>query len=364
MTPKKKSVTMNDVARHAGVSLKTVSNVVNDWPYIREETRERVIQAIEEVGYRRNQNARSLVTGKTKTIGVIVPDVSNPFFGLTIRGCEDRLYEGEYNIFLCNSNEDLEREEFYLDLLMSRGVDGVILWGTRLCCEELTEIIGEDIALVTVDMNEQPKTPNHINIDVDSAGGSILAVQHLVDQGFRNIAHIQGPLGRATSERRLLGYQQALHENGLAFDSAYLFPERPSIRGGFRAASRMLEDSAIDAVFCYNDLMALGAMVAAKKFKRTIPGDIAIVGFDDIAMMSLVSPPLSTIKIDQYALGKLSGDLVLTLLEGQEFSESLQLFPVELCERASSVKQNISDQELENIMDNLITALSDDNPFA
>ena len=159
MAAKKKSVTMTDVAAHAGVSVKTVSNVINDWPYVTDETRQRVVEAIEVVGYRPNQMASSLVTGKTLSIGVVIPDISNPFFGASIRGCEDVLFEAGYSLFLCNTNENEKRERYYLEQLLSRGVDALILWGTRICCEDLEGIVGSEIALVTVELGEQPTGP-------------------------------------------------------------------------------------------------------------------------------------------------------------------------------------------------------------
>lgn len=363
MTPKKKSVTMSDVATHAGVSLKTVSNVVNDWPYVSDETRNKVWESIEIVGYRPNQMARSLVTGKTKSIGVVVPDISNPFFGLAMRGCEDTLYKSEYSIFLCNSNEDIEREKFYLDLLMSRAVDGLILWGTRLCCEELAEIIEEDISLVTVDMGEDPVTPNHININVDSFTGAQLATTHLIQQGRKKIVHLQGPNGRETSERRLSGYKKALDDAEIKFDSGLVFPERPTIRGGFRAANEALKHSDFDALCCYNDLIAIGAMIALKQKQISIPEDVAVIGFDDISMASLVSPPLSTIHIDQYELGKLTGKLVLeTLSEEREADQSI-VFPVEVRERSSSIENHLSEEEFKQMYDDLISSFTDENQF-
>jgi len=348
---------MKDVARHAGVSLKTVSNVVNDWPYVSAETRERVQDAIETLGYRRNQAARSLVTGKTGTIGVIVSDIANPFFGPAIRGCEDFLFEREYNLFLCNSNEDIDREKQSLNLLMSRGVDGVILWGARLCCEDLTEIIGEDTALVTVDMKEEPGWNKHININVDSAGGARKAVTHLLAQGYRQVAHLQGPSDREPSGWRLAGYREALKEKGIPFNPELVFQEQRTIEGGFHAADRALETNPdIDAFFCYNDLMALGALLAAKKHGRRIPEDLAVVGFDDIDMAALANPPLSTMRIDQKALGRLTGELVVALLsEGpaMEIRERQIVFPVELRQRASSVRGKNSSHTISEIVEDL-----------
>ncbi len=167
---KQRMPTMSDVAAQAGVSLKTVSNVINDWPYITDETRQKVEQAIAAVGYRRNQLARSLVTGKSHSIGVVVPDLANPFFSTALRGCEDSLFGG-YNLFVCNTNEDIAREQQSIRDLLSRSVDGLILWGTRISGEQLLELVGAHFPLVTVELSAEPIRPNHININVDNVTG-------------------------------------------------------------------------------------------------------------------------------------------------------------------------------------------------
>lgn len=360
MVSTKKSVTMSDVAEYAGVSLKTVSNVVNDWPYVSDETRRKVQDAIEAVGYRPNQMARSLVTGETTSIGVLIPDISNTFFGSAIRGCEDVLYENEYSIFLCNTSEEIERERFYLNQLMSRAVDGLILWGTRICCQELSDMIDEDISLVTVDMAGSPLSARHVNINVDSEDGAALATNHLIQLGYRRIAHIGGPEGRVTADRRLRGYRRALEESGMQFESKRVVSERPSIRGGYRAALTIFEDWKPQAIFCYNDLMAIGAMVAAKQNGMRLPEDLALVGFDDIAMASVVVPSLTTVHIAQYQLGRLTGETVLEYLRGEREEDSTAestVFPVELVARESSGAHCFTGDQRKDIFDKLVASL-------
>ncbi len=180
--------TLKDVAAYAKVSIKTVSNVVNEWPYITDETRQKVLDAIQAVGYRPNQAARSLVTGKTRTIGVLIPDIANPFFGAAMRGCEDFLFQGGYSLLLSNTNEDLSRERNNLELLLSRGVDALLLWGSRMGCEELEEIIGPRLPLVTVELSTEPRRPNHANINIDNQRGAELAT------GICSIRAIPGSL--------------------------------------------------------------------------------------------------------------------------------------------------------------------------
>ena len=358
MPAKRRSVTMSDVAAHAGVSIKTVSNVINNWPYVTEETRQKVVAAIEAVGYRPNHTARSLVTGKTKAVGVLVPDVSNPFFGTAIRACEEALVEDGYSLFLCNTNEDAERERYYLEQLLSRGVDGLILWGARLSCDELEGIVGADTALITVELGEEPRRSNHTCINVDNKGGACMATEHLLREGHRRIGHLAGPLDRITSRQRKQGYEQALVTAGLEPLPEMTVAGHPSVQGGFRAAERLMRTQKPDAIFCYNDLMALGALLAARYLGLRIPHDLALVGFDDIDVSSIVEPPLTTVRIPQAKLGRLTGKVVLERLRGSEGSERVILCPVELRVRGSS-GNSFGEEQKKATLDALISSFSD-----
>ncbi len=351
-------IKIGDVARAAGVSNSTVSRVLSgQQQHMRSETRERVLKIIEELGYRPNRVARGLVTGRTHTIGVVIPDVSNPFFGPAVRGCEDILYENGYSIFLCNTNEDVSRERYHIDHLISRSVDALIVWGTRIPCADLETTVGKEIPLLTVDLGIEPSISNHICINVDSLGGAMAATQHLIDQGYVRIAHLAGPAERVTSQRRLLGYQQSLEANGIAVDLSLVAAGAPSIRGGYFAALDLIKTQKPDALFCYNDLMALGAIVAAQQLNLDVPDDLGIVGFDDITMSALVTPPLTTIRIHQYELGKLTGELLLKYLHKHTPEQSI-LFPVELQTRSSSVKQPLDKQQKQQLLESLLSSIS------
>jgi len=356
---KRRSVTMSDVAAHAGVSIKTVSNVINNWPYVTEETRQKVLAAIEAIGYRPNHTARSLVTGKTKAIGVLVPDVSNPFFGTAIRACEEALVDDGYSLFLCNTNEDAERERYYLEQLLSRGVDGLILWGSRLSPSELEEIIDASRALVTVELGEEPTRPNHTCINVDNRGGSRMATEHLLSEGHRRIGHLAGPLDRVTSRQRKQGYEEALVAAGLEPLPQMTVAAQPSVQGGFCAAERLIGTQKLDAIFCYNDLMALGALLAARHLGLRVPYDLALVGFDDIDVASIIEPPLTTVRIPQAKLGRLTGKVVLEQLRGSGGPERVILCPVELRVRGSS-RNFFSEEQEKATLDALISSFSDE----
>ncbi len=349
---KKRIATMSDVAAHAGVSIKTVSNVINDWPYVTDETRQKVQQAIETVGYRPNHLARSLVTGKTHSIGVVVPDLSNPFFSTALRGCEDLLF-GDYNLFVCNTNEDLAREQQSIADLLSRSVDGLILWGTRIGGEQLANLVGDAIPLVTVELSDEPISPNHININVDNLTGARLATEHLIASGHKRIAHVAGPMDRITSRLRQQGYQQALTQAGLPCPECLVTSTRPSLGEAARTVLTLLEEQKPDAIFCFNDLMAIGTLLAARRLNLRVPDDLGVVGFDDIPMASLVNPLLTTVRIAQYQLGRLCGELMGARLRGEATDRQI-LFPVELVVRESCSAHAMTHAERIALLDSLI----------
>lgn len=347
--------TLKDVAAYAGVSIKTVSNVVNDWPYVTDETRRKVLDAIQAVGYRPNQAARSLVTGKTRTVGVLIPDIANPFFGAAMRGCEDVLFQGGYSLVLSNTNEDLSRERSNLDLLLSRGVDSLLLWGTRICCEELEEIIGSQLPLVTIELGEEPTRPNHANINIDNQRGAWEATNHLINEGYTTIAHLAGPDGRVTASLRMDGYRQAIERAGLPLDESLVLRTAPTIPGGYQAALDLFKTHQPRAIFCYNDLIAFGALLAARELGLDVPGDLAVVGFDDIAMATFSEPPLSSVRIDQYDLGYRAGEVILQLMQSSSDQPLSYHFPVELIVRGSSSARPFSKEERKSELKSLLS---------
>lgn len=349
---RKKRVTLRDVAKHAGVSPKTVSNVLNDWPYVSDETRRRVQASIDALGYRQSILAASLRTGRTKTIGVVIPDITNPFFGQVVRGCEDVLYNAGYSIFLCNTNEDAAKERTYLDILANRRVDGLLLFGAHSSSEELTAAVHGEIPIVAED--SPAESDNTTVIDIDNSAGAAMAVRHLLDLGHKRIAHLGGPSERAAANGRHEGYQQALEAAGVDYDPALVIRCKPTMRGGYHAALQLLGDEQPAALFCYNDLMAIGAMVACRRLGLEIPDDVAIVGFDDIAMASLVTPILTTVRVQQYEMGRLASELLLKRLGDDEEVPGRVKVPVELIVRGSCGAKRMSSLQVSLILERLL----------
>jgi LacI family transcriptional regulator len=359
----RQQVTLKEVARYANVSVMTVSNVVRGWPYVSPEMRSKVQEAIKTLGYRPSAVARSLVTGRSCTVGVVLPDVSNPFFGQVIRGCEDVLSADSYGLFLYNTDENPAKERAAIDNLISRGVDALILCGTRMTGDELTRLTGNGMPIIAVDSTlPQPQT-NSTYIMAENQMGAAMATRHLIDLGRRRTGHLCGPSNRRiTAQLRLGGYRDALEQAGIDYDPALVVEAKPSIRGGYLAAKRLLKEQAPAGLFCYNDLMAIGAMVAAQELGMDVPRDIAVVGFDDIFAAALVMPPLTTVRLRQYELGRMTGELLLERLRDPELPAKLVSFPVELIVRESCGAAGFSAGDKRAMMESLVTSLAVDLP--
>ncbi len=359
-----KRVTLKDVAERAGVSLKTASNVKNDWPYVSDETRERVKQAMTELGYRPSRLAESLVTGRSNTIGVIVPDIANPFFSAVFRGCEDALGQQGYSAFLCNTDEDPEREQYYIDLLINHGVDGLLLWGSSLDETELTRYLTGSVPVISVDGLAQEGVANFTAVNLDNEAGALAITNHLLGAGHREIGYLSGASRRLPAQERLRGFQRALNEAGIEWDETLLAEGQPTIGGGYGAAIELLQRRRPDALFCYNDLMAVGVMTAARELDYHLPDDLPIVGFDDTLPASLVSPPLTTVRIPKYELGKFAVSALFERLENSDLPSSVVTLPVELRIRESCGTRTLTVDERRDLLRGLARSDSVNLPGA
>lgn len=362
MNKNTKRVTLSDVARQAGVSLKTASNVKNDWPYVSDETRQKVKQAMEELGYRPSHIARTLATGRSQTVGVIVPDISNPFFSAVFRGCEDALTAESYSAFLCNTDEDPQKEQYYVELLLNHGVDGLLLWGSSLDTPSLKDSVRSDLPVVSVDGLAQEAGRNVTMINVDNRGGAQAITEHLIGAGYQRIAYIAGASRRLPAQERMGGYRQALEASGLTLDPALIHEAQPTIGGGYDATRALLAAQPPDAIFCYNDLMAVGAISAAQESGVAVPDDLAIVGFDDTLPAMLVTPLLTTVRIPKHDLGTFAAQTLLKRLNKeqpleQESSQIIQM-PVELCVRDSCGTKVMTPAERQQLMQRVARSVS------
>jgi LacI family transcriptional regulator len=302
--------TINDVARLAGVSITTVSHVINGTRFVSEDLRKRVADAMQTLNYQPNSLARSLRMGLSKSIGLIVPDISNLFFAEIARAIEDAGYQHGYSVILCNTDDDPQKEATYVDVLRAKQVDGVIFISAGGISEGVNKLLEAHIPMVVID-REIPNIAADIVL-VDNLQGGYLAARHLIETGHRRIACIAGPSDLTPSNQRLVGYQRALVEASLDCD------ERLVVRGdfhaetGYKAALDLLQiDPRPTAIFACNDMMAIGALHAAYALKIRVPEDLAIVGFDDIELVSYVYPPLTSMAQPKQEIGKMAVDLIM-----------------------------------------------------
>jgi len=296
---------MSDVARQARVSLMTVSRVINNKGDVSNETRQRVLEIISSLGYRPSAIARSLATKETSTIGLVVPDVSNAFFAEVTQGVERLAYSKGYHVFLCNTEEDPQRELAVIQSLEEKRVDGLILCSSRLEEEKLIDIMANLPAVVLINRRLH-QTVDEIfdSVTLDDERGGRLATTHLIQRGHRCIGFLAGPLASYSGAGRRKGYLAALQEAGISLVDGWMKHCQPSVEGGYEATRQLLGTyPQLTALFCFNDLVAVGALQACDELKRRVPEDLAIVGHDDIPVAALVSPALTTCRVPRYELG-------------------------------------------------------------
>lgn len=328
----KDRVTIADVAREAGVSAQTVSRVVNDKGEISPATRQIVMEVIERLGYRPSAIARSLATNRTSTLGLVVPDIANPFFPEIVRGAEDTARQRGYTIFVCNTGENPEQEASVLRLLEERRIDGVVVCGSRLPDQRLHALLAHHPAAVLVNRPAPEGVAGAMRID--DAAGTRLAVQHLLGSGRRMIGMLAGPPGSYSAQERRRSFEAGLAAAGLP--GAPVLPCAPNLAGGMAAAKELLAmRPTIDGLICYNDLVAIGVLLACAALGRRVPEDVAVIGCDDIMLAALVTPPLTTLRIDKYQLGAAAISMLFDRMEGRLDQTGTALMP-ELVVRASA----------------------------
>ncbi len=303
-------VTMRDVAQRAGVSINTVSRVVNGYGEISETTRLRVLAAIDELGFRPNVLARSLVSGKSLSIALIIPQITDPFFPDVVLGVESIARENGYSVLLCNTNDDPQQELEYVEILASKQVDGIILCGSRLDAEQLSRVASMHRVAVLTSRNPRGAAV----ITINGTAGLFDITSYLIRLGHRKIGHLAAPIFTGTD--RADGYRKALTEHGLIVDERRIvITPKASIEAGRDMARDFLQGTRdISALTCFNDLLAIGALQACRDLGIKVPDDLAIVGFDDIPLASLVIPPLTTMHVPRFALGEMVMNLLLRVI--------------------------------------------------
>lgn len=312
-------VSIRDIARLAEVSHSTVSRALGDSPLVSSETKARIQRLAQEMGYSPDAQARSLVMGRTHTIGIVVTAITDPFIAEIVQAVERTAGDHDYSVILASSNSKPEREIAAVEMLQSKRVDGVIVTSSRVGALYQEHLDRLGVPVVLVNSHSEQSGPYTFSVNVDNRHGGCLATEHLVRLGHRRVAYVSGPENHSDDRERLAGYRQALAEAGIPFDPALVLQGNGRSSGGERAWSQLLAlQPPPTAAFCYNDVTAIGLIRAARKSGRTLPRDLALVGFDDIPFASYIQPSLTTVAQPKAQMGRQAVEMVLGLMNSGE----------------------------------------------
>ena len=324
---------IKDVAKAAGVSTATVSRVLSNGEHVRPEVRKRVVEAVEQLAYRPNLLARSLRSHQTNTIGLIVSDIRNPFFTSISRAVEDTAYEQGFGLFLCNTDENPEKEAIYLNLMRDENVAGVIFSPTRQTAANFTSL---NVSFPTVIVDRSVGDAEVDMVLLDNVDSAYRLTTHLLEQGFRRIAALCGETS-ATGRERYAGYEKALRAYGLSPVGEHVKFVQPRVEAGYVNTLKLIDATQPpDALLTTNSLLAEGALKAIRERDISIPDDIALVTFDETTWASLVQPPITLIDQPTYEIGQTATELLLQRIADPNRSTRQVILKGRLVVRGSS----------------------------
>ena len=328
--------TIQDVAKAAGVSVATVSRVINNSKAVAENTRETVMAAIKMLNYQPNLLGRNLRRTETKRVLVLLPNIGNPFYARIVKGIEDVAHKNGYNVMLCNTDLNAEREKIYLELLKSRLADGVIFMAPLLGKEGLTEIGGSFPVVQCCEYTEGARV-SHVSIDNYAAAHKV--TRHLTSAGHKRIGMISCRGSVVSIMQRESGFKKALADSGIDFQEDLIKYGDYSFNSGLRAANQFVSMRNMPtAIFAISDIMAIGALRAIRENNLKVPEDMAVAGFDNINFASMCNPTLTTISQPKYDMGCISMELLLQQIRGELKEPKDILLEYEIIIRESTVK--------------------------
>jgi LacI family transcriptional regulator len=333
------SLTLEEVGRLAGVSRSTVSRVVNNHPNVRDQVRERVWEVIRETGYQPHAAARSLVTRRTRIVGVLIPEAvstlfTDPFFSRLLCGITQTCNAERYHLLLSLFNDPAGPEEMYRRVIGSGHLDGVLVASTQVGDPLIMRLLQDGVPFV---MAGRHPAEGVNYVDIDNVAGAQVAVEHLIGLGHKRIATITGPLGMTSGQDRLAGYRQALAAHQLPVDEELIVEGDFTEESGM-AATRDLLTRSVTAIFAASDIMAVGALKAIWEANLRVPEDVSLVGFDDIPVAAALEPALTTVRQPIERLGSTAADLLLHLLNDPPAAQDAvhrSMLPVKLIVRDS-----------------------------
>ncbi|HVI39342.1 MAG TPA: LacI family DNA-binding transcriptional regulator [Anaerovoracaceae bacterium] len=309
------------VAKKAGVSVATISRVLNHPEAVAPDTREHILSIMESLNYTPNWFARGLKLNMTSVIALLIPDILDLGYMEIAKGVEDVAHQKKYNIMLCTTEEDRNKEKEYIENFIARKVDGIILVSSSLKKADLAQIRKQDVPVVLIGKNEDLAGENIVYTDYISATAE--AVKHMIEIGHRKIGMIYGSRPKIENMDKLEGFKKTIREEGLILQQEHIVEEENSIEGGYLAASKLLNlKGRPEAIFVTSDIMAIGAMEKIKQTGLKIPQDIAIVGFDNLKISGFVEPKLTTVAKPMYRMGLVAARLLFDLMEDENEEDS------------------------------------------
>lgn len=293
-----------------------------------------MLAAVERLEYRPSALARGLRLQRTKTLGMLVPDITNPFFPPIIRGAEEAARERGYELLLGNTDDSSERETALLRLLRERQADGVLVATSRMTDATIADVRKERFPFVLV--NRGSRVPADLSVEVDNERAAALVVAHLVGLGHSTIAHIAGPLSTTTGAERAAGFRDSMRSHGLAVPAGLIAEAETYSEAAGHAAARRLFETGATAIFAANDLLAIGALRAAREAGLRVPRDLSLVGVNDIPLVGLIDPPITTIRVPQREMGQIAAGMLIAVLEGEPIQRRHVLLETALVLRRST----------------------------
>ncbi len=306
-----------DVAEQAGVSTATVSRVLSGRPHVSNELRNKVNNAARAMGYRPNRVARNLRTQRTQLIGLIVSDIQNPFYTSMVRAVEDVAYQQQYSLLLCNSDEDPEKEQFYIEFMRDERVAGVIASPTSEATTSLQALRDAGIPVVAIDRRSSSTPVDTVMLDHEKSAFEL--TQHLISFGHQRIAAIVGNMQTTSGAERMKGFLNAIRAAGLSPDPELIRQVKPNEKEGYQAALSLLsQPNPPTALFTGNNLISMGALKAIQTKQLRIPEDISIAGHDDLPWMTLIQPALTVAAQPIYEMGRQATELLMLRIQGDD----------------------------------------------
>jgi len=330
-------ITIRDVAAAAGVSPATVSRVLNLKEDVNDDLRHRVLEAVTDLGYRRNGPARSLRTRAAMVLGIIISDITNPFFTALVRGVEDRAQLAGYSVVLANADEDVAKEARYLEVAAAEQLAGVLLSPASSELTSIDVLTERGIPVVTIDRRLPAADVD--SVTVNNRQAALQAVQHLLGQGCSRVGFVAGPVDTTTGASRLAGYRAALRAAGRPLDPTLTAYADFRTEGGYAAARQLLQlRKRPDGLLISNNLMTVGGMQAIAEAGLDVPRDIAVVGFDDANWATALRPPLTVVTQPTYEIGRMAAELLLRRIAGEKFAPRRVVLQAQLVLRGSSLR--------------------------